>query len=88
MVGVEAAQQEDLDFATGLVAMADQAGRHDACVIENQRIAGHEVLLEVVEMVVADGFLHRVEHHEARGVARLDWRLCDALLRQVIVKIG
>ena len=88
VIGIEAAQEEDFDFAARLVAVADEAGRHDARVVEDQGVAGLEVFLEVVEVAVLDGLLYGVEDHEARGVARLDWHLGDALFWQVVIKIG
>ena len=88
VIGVEAAQEEDFDFAARLVAVADEAGRHDARVVEDQGVAGLEVFLEVVEVAMLDGLLYGVEDHEARGVARLDRHLGDALFWQVVIKIG
>ena len=88
MVRVEAAQKEDLDLAARLVAVADQAGRHDTRVVEDQRVARLEEFLEVVEVAVLNLLRHRVEHHEARGIARLDWHLGDALFWQIVIKIG
>ena len=88
VVSVEAAQEEDFDFAARLVAVADEAGRHDARVVEDQGVAGLEVFLEVVEVAVLDGLLYGVEDHETRGVARLDRHLGDALFWQVVIKIG
>ena len=88
VIRVEAAQQEDLDLAARLVAVADQAGRHDARIVEDQRVARLEEFLEVVEVAVLDLLRHRVEHHEARGIARLDRHLGDALFWQVVIKIG
>ena len=88
MVRVEAAQEEDLDLAARLVAVTNQAGRHDARVVEDQGVARLEEFLEIVEVAVLDGLLHGVEHHEARGIARLDRHLGDALFWQVVIKIG
>ena len=88
MRGVEPAQQEDLDLAARLVTMADEAGRHEARIVEDQRVARHEEFLEIVEMAMLDSLLDGVEHHETRCVARLNRHLGDTLFWQIVIKIG
>ena len=43
MVGIQAAQQENFHLATCLIAMADQARRHDARIVENQGIPWYNI---------------------------------------------
>ena len=88
VIGIQTAQEEDLHLAARLIAMADQARRHHARIIENQCISRLNILLQVIEMIVADRLLHRIEHHEPRCIPRLDRRLCNALFRKFIIKIG
>ena len=88
MSRIEPAQQEYFDLAARLVAMPDEAGRHDAGIVEDQGISRYKEILEIIEMTMLYRFLHGIEYHEARCVARLDRHLGDAFLRQVVIKIG
>ena len=68
-------------------AHAVQPRRNDARIVDDQRVPGIQVVDDVVEVPVLDGVRPAVEHHQPAVVARLDGRLRDALLGQVVHEI-
>ena len=66
---------------------AVNARRQHAGIVEHETVAGVQVIDNIAKMPVLQSTGLFVEHHQARGVPRLNRRLGDQLLRQVKVKI-
>ena len=86
-IPVEAAQQKHLDMRARRLAPAIETCGKDACIVQNQGVAGREKRAQVIEMTVLYRLRRRVEHHESRCVARFDRFLRDSFLRQFVIKI-
>ena len=64
------ADEQPLPPATGAGADAEQPGRQDARVVEDEQVAGPEQLGQVVEVVVVQGSVLAADDEEAGVVAR------------------
>ena len=84
---VQPTQEQELNRAAGAFLHAVQARGDDAGLVDDQHIAG----VQVVDHIAEDFMLNRagiaMVDEQAAAVARLDGRLRDQLLRQVIIKI-
>ena len=88
--GVEvlsALEQERLGHAAGAALVAHKAGRHDARLVGNEKVAGIEVVNHVGEVAVLERAVLTVEHEKAAGVAGLRGCLCNELVWERVVKV-
>ena len=91
--GVFAAQQQDLHRHLGAVGIcgflhAQKARGDHLRLVDNQRVAGIEVIQNVVKMLVLTGAVPPVHHHQSGVIAGLHGGLGDELFRQEIIKIS
>src|SRR6266508_5355245 len=82
----EGAEKEELDAATGRFARPEAPGE-DTGVVGDQHVAGMEVLGNLAEGAVLERARVAVDDQQARGVARLDGCLRDALMRKVVGEV-
>ena len=80
-------EQKDLHSPAAGNAVAHQTGRKDAGIVQNQRVAGLEIVDHVVKMPVLDLSALPAENQQSGAVALLKRRLRDQLRRKLIVKI-
>ena len=80
-------KQQELHVRARILLDAVNARRQHAGIVEHETVAGVQVIDNIAKMPVLQSTGLFVEHHQARGVPRLDRRLGDQLLRQVKVKI-
>ena len=67
--------------------LADQSRGDHAGLVDHQRVAGVQIVDDVVKMPVLDAVVPPVQHHQPAVIPRLHRRLRNALLRQIIHKI-
>ena len=79
-------QQKHLARAAGRTLAVEPRG-NDARVVHHQHVAGIQIIDHVVKMPVLNFVGVAVNHHQPAVIARLDRRLRNALLRQIIHKI-
>ena len=80
-------EEQHFDFRAGADLLADEARRNYLCVVQDQAVAGLQVLCNVPEMSVLNLAALPVQHHEPRGSSVLERILRNQLLRQLVVKI-
>ena len=85
---VQPAQQQELNRPAGTLLHAVQACRDDAGLVDDEHVAGIQIVDHIVKDSVLDGACVSVIDQQAAGIARTGRRLRDQLLRQVVVKIG
>ncbi len=81
-------QEQQLDLC--LLApchVSVKTGGDDLGIIDDQHVAGVEIVDNIVKMAVRHRSRAPIEHHQARMVARFHRMLRDALLGEVIIKI-
>ena len=71
----------------GVLLHAEQAGRQHAGIVEHQTVARLQILHKIAEMAVLQRARAAVHDHQPGCVARLNRRLRDQLLRQIVVKV-
>ncbi len=62
-----------------------QPGGQDLALVRYQQITRRQVFADVTKHTVFDSACLAMKHEQARGVARLDWRLRDQFRRKLIV---
>ena len=80
-------EQQHFHRAHGRHTVAQQTRGKHARIVQHQAVARVQQIDKLVEMTVSDLSGRAVQRHEPGGVAPLQRRLRDQLLRQVIVKI-
>ncbi len=81
-------EQEDFKLAAGLGVAAAQARRDDAGIVEDEDVAGAEVIGEIAEILVRNFFGVAVDDEQAGLIALGDGSLGDQFGRQNKIKIG
>jgi hypothetical protein len=87
-VVVQPPQQQALDLPAGGVAMADQARRHDARVVQREKVAGSEQVGQVGNHAVGPRAPRAIDDEQARAAPDRRRLLRDQVLGQVEVEIG
>ena len=80
------AQQQHLDRTAG-AAVAEQARRKHARIVEHKAVVRTQELRQLVKVMVCDSAGRFVQRQQPGGIAALERRLRDELLRQVKIKI-
>ena len=86
-VVIPAAQQQELHHAARAGLVADQPRGDGARVVDNERVAGVQVIDHIAKGFILAHAGVAVDDHQAAGIARFDGALRDQLLRKIIVKI-
>ena len=81
------AQKEQLHATASIGANAEEAGGHNAGVVQDEEVAGTKEGGEVADVVVAESPGFARDNQEAGRVAGLDRLLGDQLGRQVVVEV-
>lgn len=77
---------EDDEFAFATVReFAEEAGLHDASIIQNEDVAWVKKLVEIAIVRVLDGTGLTIQDQKARSTTFLRWELSNALFGQIIV---
>ena len=80
-------QQQHLARAAARQTLAQQPCRKHAGIIEDQAVAGMQILWQVKEVPVLPRAGLLVQHQKPRGVTPLDGGLGDQLLRQIKIEV-
>ena len=80
-------EQQDLTGAAARYAVSQQAGGQHSGIVEDQAVAGMQILRQVEEMPVLRGAGGLIQHQQPGGVPLCDRGLCDQLRRQVKIEI-
>ena len=87
-VALQALEKQQLHRHAGVLLLAQQARGNHLRFIDDQRVARMQKLRQIVKMQVPDAAVRTVVHQQAAVIARLDRRLRDQFLRQLIIKIA
>ena len=82
----EVAQQQYLDRAAS-TPVPEQTRRKDTRIIEDQAVVRVQKLRQLIKVVVLDRTGRFIQRQKPGGIAALERRLCDELLRQVKIEI-
>ena len=82
----EVAQQQHLDRAAG-APVPEQPCRKHTRIIEDQAVVRAQKLWQFIKVVVLDRAGRFIQRQQPGGIAALERRLCDELLRQVKIEI-
>lgn len=85
---VDGPQQQDLDFAREVFAMAEQARWKYARIVQHQAVAGAEEAGQVAKLPVFPGLARAIDHQHARRGAVGEGLLRDELLGQHKIELG
>ena len=80
-------EQQNLKLSARVRIHAAEAGRDHARVVEDQEIAGVQVLHEVAKPAMLDLTRAAMQNQQPRLVALRRWRLRDQLRRQLKIEI-
>ena len=80
-------QEQELHVRAGILLHTEQAGRQHTGIVEHQAVARLQVLHKIAEMAVLQRARAAVHDHQPGSVARLDRRLRNQLLRQIVIKV-
>ena len=80
-------EKEEFNSCSRTVLNAENTGRENTGVIQNQAVALTELVKNIVKMPMLNIPAYPVHNHEPRGVSRLDRVLCNQLFGQIIEKI-
>ncbi len=84
---VKAANEQQFNPTTG-VFMRKDAGRNDPGLIDDQNIAGMQILTDLREDRMLQCAAAAGKHQQARCITGLDGRLSNPLGRQMVIKVG
>ena len=80
-------EQEKFDPRAGIDPCAVQPCGHDARIVEDQAVAGAQIVGNIIEMAVFDRAGIFINDHHAGAVARFDGGLRDQFRGQVVKEI-
>jgi hypothetical protein len=87
-VWVVAVEEEEFYFAAGLCLVAEQASGDDAGLVEDEQVAGAQVLADVVEGAVFKCACLAADDHQPRGVTGFGGRLGNQFGGKLVVKVA
>ena len=86
-LGVQAPEQQALDLPAARIAMAEQARRDDARIVDDEQIARREEGWQIADDVVSPRASMPVHHEQPRRAARGGRLLRDQVLGQFEIEL-
>ena len=82
-----AAQKQHFNGYAGILLHAQQTRRDNLRFVDDKRVAGVEVINDIVKMLMLQRAVLAVDNHQAAVIARLHRLLRDQLLREKVVEV-